>query len=84
MKIKSDEYEFIFDEQTGSLKINRHGEPWRTETGDGALLALMQRCEELEECLAKCTPYVKHQADWGRSHEKHILDVIARLRGASA
>lgn len=51
MKIKADEYEFAFDEQNERLKINRHGEPWRTETGDGALLALMQRCEKLEEAL---------------------------------
>jgi hypothetical protein len=47
MKIKADKYEFIFDEHTGNLEIHRHGEPWRKETGDGALLALMQRCEEL-------------------------------------
>lgn len=53
MIIKADKYEFIFDEQTGSLEIHRHGEPWRTETGDGALLALMQHCEDHAACMQR-------------------------------
>lgn len=53
MRIKADKYEFIFDEQTGSLKIHRHGMPWRTDTGDGALLALMQHCEDQAACMQR-------------------------------
>lgn len=47
MHIKTDIYDFMFDETSGSLTIARHGQAWRSETGDNALLALMQKCEEL-------------------------------------
>lgn len=33
--------------------VYRHGEEWRDVTGDGLILAMVQRVEELEECLGE-------------------------------
>lgn len=46
-------YHTTFD--NGHLTITRHGEPWRDETGDGYILSLVQRIEELESLYASAT-----------------------------
>ena len=51
MKLKCYEYEWIFNETNGSLTCKRHGIEWRDETGDGAVLALLQVACELQEKL---------------------------------
>ncbi len=39
-----------------SLRAERYGMPWRNLEGDGLVLALVHRIEELEEAL---TPFVE-------------------------
>lgn len=51
MKLKCYEYEWSFDESKGRLLCKRHGLAWRDETGDGAVLALLQVACELQEKL---------------------------------
>jgi hypothetical protein len=51
MKLKCYEYEWIFDENKGRLTCKRNGLEWRDETGDGAVLALLQVACELQEKL---------------------------------
>ena len=48
IRVKCQEYEWIFHEDSGTLECTRNGLSWRDETGDGAILALMQRCVDLE------------------------------------
>ena len=43
-------YQFTHD---GKTQILRYGKEWRNETGDGALLSLMQYAEELEAKVKK-------------------------------
>lgn len=51
MKIKCEDgkYEWHFDEKAATLKCKRYGEEWRNETGDGAILALLQYAHNLQE-----------------------------------
>lgn len=37
-------------ENGANLRAERYGDPWRDLTGDGLVLALVQRIEELEAC----------------------------------
>lgn len=41
-----------------NLKALRYGEEWRDLTGDGLVLALVQKIEELEECLLDAKEWV--------------------------
>ena len=52
IELQQGKYIYEFDEASGKQEIYRHGELWRHETGDGFLLALAQRIEELEDVLA--------------------------------
>ena len=49
MKIKCQEYEWCFDESTGKLTCSKNGLKWRDETGDHAVLALLEVACELKE-----------------------------------
>ena len=51
IELQQGKYIYEFDEASGKQEIYRHGELWRHETGDGFLLALAQRIEELEDEL---------------------------------
>lgn len=41
----------VLHENGINLRALRHGEPWRELTGDGLVLAMAQRIEELQEQL---------------------------------
>ena len=41
----------VLHENGTNLRALRHGEPWRELTGDGLVLAMAQRIEELEAQL---------------------------------
>ncbi len=56
-------YTLRYDEATGHLKAERHGEPWRDLTGDGLLLATMQEIEELHAALALQRSAIKDYCD---------------------
>ena len=51
MQLKCDEYEWCFDESTGSLTCKRHGLEWRNESGDGAVLALLMTACDMKEII---------------------------------
>jgi len=44
-------YNWVFDEKTGTLVCLRNGFEWRDETGDGAVLALVQETVRLQNSL---------------------------------
>ena len=46
-----DKYTWIFDEATAMLICKRNGQDWRNETGDGAILALLQTACETRDAL---------------------------------
>lgn len=39
-------YHTVFD--NGKMTVNRHGKPWRDTTGDGYILSLVQRIDQLQ------------------------------------
>jgi len=48
MKVEvSSKYTVLFDD--GRLSATRNGEPWRNLVGDGLVLSMAQRIEELED-----------------------------------
>lgn len=49
----------IQHEDGANLRALRHGEPWRELTGDGMVLALVQRIEELEANTEQSKPLRK-------------------------
>ena len=51
IELQQGKYIYKFDENSGRQEIYRHGELWRDETGDGFLLAMAQKIEELEDEL---------------------------------
>ena len=51
IELHQGKYIYEFDEASGKQEVYRHGELWRDETGNGFLLAMAQRIEELEEVL---------------------------------
>ena len=53
VKCGDGKYEWRFDEKTGKLTCLRYGGEWRDETGDGAVLALLQHVESLQEKISK-------------------------------
>ena len=76
MTLKCNEYEWNFDETNGRLTCKRHGLEWRDETGDGAVLALLDVACELTAKLegAKNTEQqvqpdngMKTQCRWGKT-----------------
>lgn len=73
--INIDKYTYEVDEQF-KINIYRNGLPWRTETGDNALLMLIMKCNEQQELLTQCYPYIKDQADWGHDYEGKLLESI--------
>lgn len=46
-----------------NLRAERYGEAWRDLSGDGLVLSMTYRIEELEASLAKATPNGTHKAD---------------------
>ena len=64
MKIKCQEYEWCFDESTGKLTCSKNGLKWRDETGDHAVLALLEVACELKEqpVTVKTSGYAKVDA----------------------
>jgi hypothetical protein len=58
MNLKCHEYEWNFDETNGKLTCKRHGLTWRDETGDGAVLALLQVACEYKEKLTSPSPWI--------------------------
>ena len=48
IKCEDGKYEWCFDEKTSRLTCKRCGEEWRDETGDGAILALLQLAEAMQ------------------------------------
>lgn len=53
IKLDNGKYIWAFDEKAARLTCLRHGEPWRDETGDGAVLALLMRACELEDIVKR-------------------------------
>ena len=58
MNVKCLGYEWGFDEKTANLTCKRNGQPWRNETGDNAILALLdhacklqKKIQDAENCL---------------------------------
>lgn len=49
LPIEEGKYTVLYD--NGKIEILRHGEPWRNETGDGFLHALLMSHIELEHKL---------------------------------
>lgn len=52
LDVENRKYTFIND--NGLVSILRCGEDWRSETGDKALLCLLQEVEKIKEKLGKC------------------------------
>ncbi|MGI4260921.1 hypothetical protein ACR2VJ_27970 [Klebsiella pneumoniae] len=50
--VKVGKYTYVVTDD-GRIEILRHGETWRTETGDNALLALIMEVEALNK-VAEC------------------------------
>lgn len=42
---------YLTTNAAGLVKVARHGEAWRDETGDGYVLSLVQQIESLEDVL---------------------------------
>lgn len=53
--IKLDKYE-VRHTNGANLVALRHGEPWRNLAGDGLILAMAQRIEQLESLFTQPTP----------------------------
>ena len=51
IELQQGKYIYEFNETSGRQEIYRHGELWRDETGNGFLLAMAQKIEELENEL---------------------------------
>lgn len=51
VELENGKYLYIFDEVIGSSTVLRNGVIWKDTTGDGFLLAMAQRINELEEEL---------------------------------
>lgn len=51
IELAEGKYTFLFDEKTGVSEALRYGEKWRDTIGDGFILAMAQRIEELEAQL---------------------------------
>lgn len=56
IKVGDGKYELIFN--NGSFKALRHGKEWRDLLGDGMVLALFQRIQELEVKCATMTDLI--------------------------
>ena len=44
-------YTVIFEEETGAMRAERYGQPWRDLTGDGMVLAMLQKIDELHNII---------------------------------
>lgn len=53
IKLCDDKYEIIFDMETGEFRALRYGEEWRNLCGDGMILSMFFRIQELEEEVKK-------------------------------
>lgn len=51
MTLENGKYTHVFDNTTGQQTILRYGEFWRDETGDGFILAMAQKIEDLRKEL---------------------------------
>lgn len=58
--LEGKKYTYIFD--NGSSEVLRYGEKWRDTTGDGFILAMAQRIEELEEIIREAEPLVAYRS----------------------
>lgn len=74
-------YHTTFD--NGHLTVTRHGEPWRNETGDGYILSLVQRIEELEDVCAEAYQVVGALADKAKVFDsKPVTKALDNLSAA--
>lgn len=48
IELEEGKYTVLHKEDHGGVTVLRHGEPWRNETGDGFILAMVHRILELE------------------------------------
>ena len=77
VKVADGKYEVLHENGAG-LRALRYGEPWRDLTGDGLVLALVQRIEELEEAAQEPPP----QPVVVPGREEVWLRIYAALAGA--
>jgi len=64
MTLECYEYLWNFDETTGRLTCKRHGLDWRDETGDGAILALLDTACETREQLQAENARLREALEW--------------------
>ena len=82
MKIKCQEYEWCFDESTGKLTCSKNGLKWRDETGDHAVLALLEVACELKEqpvTVVDASAVVEKYTDLDKKESKLDKYLIGRL-----
>lgn len=49
IKLADGKYTYLFDEKTGISEALRYDQKWRNTIGDGFILAMAQRIDELEK-----------------------------------
>ena len=47
IELEDGKYTVLHHEEHGGITVLRHGEPWRNETGDKLLLAMIEKIEQL-------------------------------------
>lgn len=52
IELENGKYTILHDEEHGGITVLRYREPWRNETGDKLMLALIERVSELEDEVA--------------------------------
>ncbi len=74
----------VIHENGVNLHALRHGKPWRDLPGDGLILSLVQRVEELEELCAEAYQVVGILAvecgRFGADDTDKILDNLSQLK----
>ena len=55
--IELEDGKYVYTFANGMQIITRHGESWRNETGDGFILAMAQRIQDLENELNEENSY---------------------------
>lgn len=49
VELEDGKYTVLHDEQHGGVTVLRYDEPWRNETGDKLILAMVNKIVELQE-----------------------------------
>lgn len=90
IKFKLDKYTYMFSD-SGELTVDRHGEPWRNESCDNAILALMEEVDRLskdnDRLLSAANGIVKginnnsHHCEHGYDLLEDIKDELNDLEG---